>query len=369
MKKLWLNITLAGAVLLLCAAGFVAANDLLTLRGAVEQAVRNNPRMELAELRIRKADSLRAQYVRQIEAQESFLGASMGNPALAAQLAAAQQSVADLNVAKVAAEVEGDLARRQKIVEKSSLALEAQQRYLNLIRAEDNLALLQTSLKRAKDIKRLAEVAFEAGTAARSEIMRAEAQVANIEAALFGAESGVKIAQAALNTTLNRDIGSELKLDDNFNLPEVEDVKYNEGLHRALANRVEMAAALGAVKIVNSKKFYGTSQGSLAVDIEFEEAAVNLRAAEDGIRLEVFNLYQMLLGLEKQIAAREKGLELAEENYRISKLRYELGVATQGEVMDALISLSEQEVSLLNDQFDCYLGYLNWRLKTCLEVS
>ena len=62
-------------------------------------------------------------------------------------------------------------------------------------------------------------------------------------------------------------------------------------------------------------------------------------------------------------------MDLSAENYRLSALRYELGVATQGEVIDTMLGLSEQEAKLLNEQFDYYLDYLNWRLKTGLAVS
>ncbi len=374
MKKLWLNITLVGAILLLWAAGIVAAGDLLTLRGAVEQTVRQNPRMRLAEYGLSKsvieydkkkdiADGYRKimfSFTENFEGEAALFWAAIVEP--------------------VMAEREKLRAEKQKEFTRNQLAFEAQESYLRLIKTKEQEAIAARSLGRARELKRLADVGFQAGTMARSEVMRAEAQVSAMEAAYLQLESAVAIAEATLNMTMGREFAAPMQLGKEFNLPEVDeihlDLDLELGIARALNNNIDVLSARSGAAIADARMEYASyrfgnyyKEDYAIAEISQEEAALHVKLVEDRVRLEIFALYQRLAGKEKQLEALQKSVDLAAESYRISVLRYELGVATQGEVVDALLNLSDQEAKLLNEQFDYYLDYLNWRLKTGLEVS
>jgi outer membrane protein TolC len=365
-RKITVAITIS-ALLFVLVAGFVAADELLTLRSAVEQAVSGSPGARLASL---GADKAEIQY-RQVNNLANVYRYELNT----VERAVDDERFKFLMIDTLKAEIDKDLAAKQKEVTRNQLALEAQKSYLRLYQAHEQKELMELSLERAQDIKRIAQAAFNAGTAAKSEVMRAESHVATMEATLFGAESGVKIAEAALNTTLGRDIASPVELESILNIPEVGEVDLRAGTSGALSKNVDIVKARAGIKMAETARDlvryrFGTSDDSFeAADIGVEEANLALQLVEDRVRLEVFSLFQKLTGMEKQLAARQKALELAAENYRISKLRYELGVATQGEVTDAMISLSEQEVTLLNDKIEHYTDYLNWRLTTGLAVN
>lgn len=372
MKKKWLIVAMLVTLVVTAAAGFVAADELLTLRNAIQRAVTDNTRIKLAELSVEKAERKYDNTMDQMDYIAWMYEMDRVEPDSELEELFMQLQF----VGPISAEVEKDLAQRAEEDERSKLAVEAQQQYLNLLRAKEGKALMELSVERANDLKRLAETAYQVGTAARSDVMQVEARVAAMEVALFGAESAVKVAEAAMNMTMGAAIDEPVSVDAEFVLPEIGEIDdLEQATRRALANRIEVVGARGALSIADSvmkytRNRYGSNDyESVTAELSLEEARLGVQAAEDAIRYEVFALYQKLAGAEKQLAARQKSVDLTAENYRLSKLRYELGVATQGEVVDAMLALSEEEMNFLNEKYDSYIDYLNWRLKTGLPVN
>ncbi|MBS4030288.1 MAG: TolC family protein [Clostridiales bacterium] len=368
MKKRWIVIALLGAILLTAAAGFVVANERLTLRGAVEQAVMKNPRMKLAEYGTRKSNLNYDMTEKIADVYRRLL-----NTVKPVEGEDAMFRFVFIDTVK--AESDKAIAEKQEEITRHQLAFDAQESYLRLIKAREQKAIMERSLDRAKDLKRLADVAYQTGTVSRSEVMRAEAYVATMEAANFQLESAVTISEATLNMTMGRELTDSVYLDESFTLPDVGGFDLASGISRALNNNIDLMKARSGVTIADAALAYtkfkfGTSDEAYEIaEISKEEAKLYVKLAEDRVRLEVFALYQQLAGKEKQLTALQKSVNLAAENYRLSVLRYELGVATQGEVIDTMLGLSEQEAKLVNEQFDYYLDYLNWRLKTGLTVN
>lgn len=368
MKKKWIAVITAAAVLLSAAAGLVTAGELLSLRRAVQSTLAQNPRARLAELGGKKANlelsrahSLADYYGRLLNTLEP--------------LPNEEAMYRFLYIDIVKAQSDKEIAAKQAEVTRNQLAFEAQENYLRLVKALEQKKLLEQTVERAKDLKRLTEAAHKAGTAARSEIMRAEAHVINMEAALFGAESAIKMAEAALNMTLGQPLDAAVSLEETLSIPAAGEINLEHGTNRALADNIDIMKARAGVRLAEAALLYarnrlGASDESFEIaEIGLQEAKIFLQLAEERVRLEVYGVYQKLAGMEKQLAARQKGLELAAENYRLSKLRYELGVATQGEVIDTMLALREQESKLAGEKYDYYLDYLNWRLKTALPVN
>lgn len=369
MKRKWIAIVVLGA-LLATAVTFAAANELLTLRGAVQRARTEHTRIKLADLDVRKAEHDYDNTISQVERISLLFEQNMVEPH------EEEHFMQLLFVGREAAEAEFDLAHRKKENEQNKLAFEAQQQYLNVIRTQEQKDLLESNLERAKDLRRLAEAAYNAGTKARIEVIRADAQVANLEVTLLGAESAVNIAKAALNVTIGKELTEPLQLSEDFALPEIGEIEdLVKATNRAVANRIEIATARTRLTVAERMMVYAQNRFStqdikyIEAEIALEQARLGVKLAEDGIRLEVFTIYQQFAVIEKQLAARQKSLELVALNYHLAKLRYESGIATQGEVMDAMLALVEQETRLLNETFDYYIDYLNWRLKTGLPVN
>lgn len=368
MKKKVIVVITLSALLFVSVAGFVMADELLTLRNVVEQAISGSP---LAKLNSLGAE--RAQLEYEIADEKADLYRNLLNTT--GDVEGEAEALKYLYIDAVVAENDKEIAEKHEELSRNDLVYKVKQSYLQLYQAKEQKMLTEESLKRAEDIKRIAEAAYAAGTAAKSEVMMAESQVASMEAALFGAESGEKIAEASLNMLLGRELSDPVTLEETLTLPEVEEVVLESGETRALRESMDILKARAGLKMAQGAREYAkyllgvTDKNYEATDIGVQEAEIGLELARDTVRLEVFGLYQKLTGMEKQLAARQKALDLAAENYRIAKLRYELGVGTQGQMTDAMLKLSEAELALLSDQFEHYTNYLDWRLLTGLPVE
>jgi outer membrane protein len=258
------------------------------------------------------------------------------------------------------------LASKMSEFNREKLALEAQQNYLNLLKALDGLDLARLGLERSLEQKRLAEVAYSAGIVARSDVLGAEAQVSGAEAQLFAAESAVKMAEMSLNKTLGVEMDRPLSVNKDVSLPVIGEIDLKAGLQSALENSMQIIEAREDMHA--KERVYVLARGSFAYNdfpyreakLNLDEARINLTIAENNVRLQVHQLYEALGGMEKQQAALEKSVAYAAESYRLAQLRYEAGIAIQMDVLGAQVTLSELENRLLQARYDRYLTYLQW---------
>ena len=140
MKKKWITMITVVAVLLTTAAGFVAANESLTLRQSVERAVTSNVRIKLALLGVAKTgiendsiSKLAALYRQMLNKEEPEDIGPDGHAVLIIQTIKGESDV--------------DLALKQEEVTRNQLAFEAQESYLRLIKAMEQKKLLEQNLE------------------------------------------------------------------------------------------------------------------------------------------------------------------------------------------------------------------------------
>jgi len=78
---------------------------------------------------------------------------------------------------------------------------------------------------------------------------------------------------------------------------------------------------------------------------QLSQARIQLRKAEDGIRLEVRQAFLNLGKAEKNITVAEAALKIANEAFRQARVRYQEGEGTNTDVLDARTALSRAEAN------------------------
>lgn len=352
---------LTAAVLLLLAAGSagLAAGEGLSLRQAAEAALRQNPLTRLARVRAERARGGAEQLRQRVDGAVYRLMTGV---------TLSQQEWSDVYVGPVKAEQMEPLALRQERAERDLLVLETQKNYLEVYRAADRLKLAELALSRAAEQHRLAEAAFSAGTVARSDILAAQAQAAAAEARVYAAESSLQSARAALNKSLGRPPAATVDLPAAIGVPERRTPDLRQGLSEAENSRLDVIVAAENLRLKERERDFARHNldtvGRQDAELAVEEAQLQLEATLAAVRLEVFQLYHRLAGLEKQLAALEEGVRYAAEAHRLALLRYQAGVGTSQEATSARDALTEREQELLHARYEGYLGYLSWLLAT-----
>jgi len=97
----------------------------------------------------------------------------------------------------------------------------------------------------------------------------------------------------------------------------------------------------------------------LKIPGQIKEAQANLEAqkatrdsVKNGIALEVRNTYFELKSAMETVASTKKAQDLAEENYKVAETRYNAGLGTNLEALDAQVALTQARIDHLAAQFD-----------------
>jgi outer membrane protein TolC len=427
MPRYTLSTAIITAALL--APGLAQAEEILTLRGAIEQSVQANHNLRLAKERIAQSQSkvqeATAQALPQVTMSGQFnqqnpvgpVAASGGAAgALPPQFAAfagtvrvnqltttvqATQTVFagfrvidGIRMADISVE-QSEAGWRQT---KAEISLQTVTAYFAALRALGQLDIAQQSVDQAKAHFDQASKFLKAGTGVKVDVLRAQTQLYQAQQQLSAAVNGRRKAYQALNLVMGRPIDTPLSLNP---VAEVGDVPLDEttGIKRGLESRpdvqqlrskrtfdelnasVQSRGTWPTVQLVGNYNMRDTQvvQGNnanqqnatvglqmnwplfdgLGVAAKTEQA--RMQVAQDDIQLDQLtqqvqlDVTQAFLDVreasERRLLA-EQSLKSAEEALRLARLRYQAGVGTSIEVLDAQVGWQQARLSLITATFD-----------------
>jgi len=272
---------------------------------------------------------------------------------------------------------------------------------INLYKAHVAISLVKENLgqaqQRIKDFTSLEKN----GLLARNDLMKAELQASNVELALLDAETNYKLACVNMNLMMGLPEQTELipdraglalptsiktfedyEADALKNRKDVSALTYREkaadlGIKTAKANYYPSIALTGgyvaadipgllsitnAVNIgvgikYNLASLWKTKTTIQQATLKVQEVKLNEEQLSDNIKLQVNQAYQAYLLSQKKIQVYEKSVLQAEENYRITKNKYDNALATTTELLDADVALLQTRLSVTNAKADSFLAY------------
>jgi len=260
--------------------------------------------------------------------------------------------------------------------------------------------LNESALDSYKEHLNHADSAFRQGTAAKYDVIRAEAAVTEQEKRLIEARNQYDLALAALRTALVLTDSTSIEVAGK--LFEIEDrVDLNQAMDGAVSSN-PMLRALHE-KIAADKSSVRVQQGDYLPQItgvagrelvtnklaqtdptwfvgaratlelfdggerhaRVSEARSRMRSseleyhnAEDQLRLAVRSAYLDMRSQEFALASARKTAELAQESLRLATKRFEVGTGTSLEVLDANVSLTAALVGVQHALYGIDLAYL-----------
>ncbi len=273
--------------------------------------------------------------------------------------------------------------------------------YSNLYKAHKSVELVKENLqreeKRVKDFSSLEQN----GLMARNDLLKAQLQQSNIELSLLEAENNLKITNVNMslmvglpeNTVLLPDSIGISNMIDEVSIATWEQTALNSRKDRAaLAARVK--AAETGVKATKGEYYPGLALtgGYIAADVpnvltisNALNAGIGLQynvsslwktgakinaakarmhqvmAAEgilaDQVRLEVYRDYEHYILSVKKISVYKKSVEQANENYRITKNKYDNNLVTTTELLDADVAQLQAQLNYTFSKADAMVAY------------
>lgn len=239
---------------------------------------------------------------------------------------------------------------------------------------------------------------YQKGMVSRYDLLRAEVQLSNMQPQLIRMQNAVQLARQTFNMTLNREPGAEVILIDSMEFRPAE-IDSSRLLSLAMENRPEYQSLLLRQKMVDRAKLisYSSYQPTVALIADYsyskgsgftagddwnknwdlgvaaswplfdggtglgriKEARANVRQLslaremlEDGIRLEVTAIYLTLQASQKAVLSQQRSVEQAQEALKIAQVRYENGQATNLDVLDAQLALTQAQTNSIQAVHD-----------------
>jgi len=285
-----------------------------------------------------------------------------------------------------AATARADAARQMFRGAEVDVAMQARLDYIAALREAENLRVTGELVRDIEERLRVTRETFEAGRVPRFYLLRDEAEHANAVQMDAMARSRAEQALVALKTTLGVDLSSVITLVDRLEFVTAS-VSIEEGIRQASqvhpeikaaikqreAAQAEVRAAYGnyfpqvalsymydgqwsknrgetsttadgySVGVVVTLPLFDGFQRENALNTakaKLDRAAQGEGLARQQIAKEVNQAALMLTAAQKSVEASGKGLEQAEEEFRIVKERFQSGRGIQLEILDAQVSLT-----------------------------
>jgi len=273
--------------------------------------------------------------------------------------------------------------------------------FSNLYKAKATVAIVQDNLnqsnQRVTDFSNLEKN----GLLARNDLLKAELQSSNIELALVDAQSNYKLASVNMDLMLGLPEQTVL-IPDSASLIQATEIKtVDEYEQQALQNRKDLAALsfrqkAASLNIKSIKSDYypslAVTGGYIAADIpkfisitnavdvgvgiqynlaslwktksklaeanaKVAELSANQEMLNDDIRLQINEAYQTYLVTQKKIEVYQKAVEQANENYRITKNKYDNALETLTDLLDADVAQLQAKLNASNAAADAVVAY------------
>lgn len=294
-----------------------------------------------------------------------------------------------------------DAEKLQRNVQEQQISVMAKETYYNYARVRAALMVTRAALAQAQAQRRDVDALVGAGTVARVELMRADAQVAAARVAVSRTEGQVAVARVALAVLMHRPIG-EVAVNENLEevLPPlaadgeafVEIARKRRSEIAALRTLVDMHESLveaqngdalpklnvGASADMSNpnqryssfdNKWYGSwaafasitwspndwafaDKGKQQSRADLALVRADLENIDDALRTEVVQAVEDYNAARAAMEASLAGIAAAEESYRVRREQFRAGATTATDVIDAEGDLRRARLDLVNASID-----------------
>ena len=289
----------------------------------------------------------------------------------------------------------------ERVVEETRF--ETARDYYNLQNSDALVKIEQAAVEDAQQTLKDAQLLERAGLGTRFDVLRAEVELAQAQQRLSTATSNQNISRRQLAETLNVSHDTDLSTADAIEEAGTWELSLSESIVQAFKNRAELEQLLLQREIGEAGRTIALSQvrptvsasANYSLDNDFEDdnvdfndryqvglnlqwrlfdggaARASARQSEkdieiaeaqfanqrNQIRFAVEQAYFSLEANQKNIGTATKEVELAQESLRLARLRFQAGVGTQTDVIEAQTQLTQARGNLLSSIIDYNHSY------------
>jgi len=284
-------------------------------------------------------------------------------------------------------------------------ALEIHSAFWNLFKAEKSAELIAENLASLKEHLQQTNEFLNNGLVTVNDYLKIKVQVSNLELELIDAKNRTDIARAALNKSIGLKLAEQTFIETTSHVLNQPNIQYSDLLSEALINRQELTSMEYRIKageeqitamnsdwwpkLYASGNFflYNVNANTFSIDNQklqlwFVGLSLNwdiwnwghtssksdqakqtviqgkesLELLKEQIELDVYNNYLTLNSEKEKIEISKLVVESAEENYRMTKDKYQYQLATSNDLIDAEVELLDAKTKLAIAKADFQLA-------------
>ena len=278
---------------------------------------------------------------------------------------------------------------------RQQLKYNATDAYFKFMAARDAVKLAGESVTRLERYLQDVKLQFEVGVVAKVDVLRSEVELAKAKQNLIEAQNAYDITMANLNNVMGLPLTTELKVKGELSYSKFEQdlavcvdlalrqrpeiFQYTDAAKSAQEGiTVAKSGYLPSISATYTNGWYNTNfpggnnynwtvylttnwtfldsgltAGNVKKAVEtYHKAQEQLRQTVDSVQLDVRSTYLSLKSAEQSIQTSSAAVGLAEEDYAIKVIRYQAGVGTNLDVLDAQVSLTTAKNNYLRAMYE-----------------
>jgi outer membrane protein TolC len=323
----------------------------LSLQEAINTALEKNASLKLAAMEKKKAD-----YAAEA-AHDLAKSISADDVQKLGQLDKAQSKY--LQEKSKTADLE--IAKNNYLSAEQQVKYNVQKAYYSALLTKDRVEVAKRALDRANEQLRIVEISFDAGTVAKTDVLTAQSGQAKAKADLVTAENAKNIALINLNQVLGLAPTTKLNLTTTVDYSPSEKVDINDVIGKSIDTRMDVtqAALKRDVAKVNSEILNKYLQGTASAQqakIDLDEADLNYEETKKQVTVDLIQAYQNIQAAEETYNYYCMAVDQDNESFRLTTLRYEVGMSTNLEVLSMSVTLSQDETQKVQALYNCQLA-------------
>ncbi len=277
------------------------------------------------------------------------------------------------------------------------------EQYYNLLKAEKMLEVAQQRVEQAQNFVEVAEANYEVGMFTKTDLLQAKVNHTRAQQGVLQAKNRLQMAKLALKNELDIQDKTKLSLKEELTQEEVKQLPAEEAYQYALEHRAQIELLnlqeenlklnlerakkdkwLPNLNLMGNYQQQGTDWDSLQdaegdwqvmvtasynlfsggrkeakvkqVASQLDKFAASKEQAKEGIKLEVQQTLLSVDEAQQRIELTKLNLEKAEENLEQVELKYEEGMVTTSDILEAQTTLGEVKTDYYQAVYDYNLA-------------
>jgi len=246
--------------------------------------------------------------------------------------------------------------------------------YYDVLRSREQVRVTQDTLRLTKDELRQAEVRFRVGEVTKTDVLRAEVEVARTERTLIANRDALQLSLATLARVVG--IPGPIRVVEPAPLvPSGEG--YEQLLAKAYVRRQDLRAQAAGVEVARERRNQVLARYAPQVNTQWSYPRLNSPTFANRDKFWVLTLnFQVPLfdGGVRELDLQEQGENLAQAQLQLSRLKKDIGIEVKrvlldAETLEATLAALKKEVTLAQENYQITSKQYGVGLATSLDVN